>query len=108
MPGTGCRSSCVFDHVSNTAHSRDQTLLMLGVDLLAQVVDHDVDDVRSGVEVIPPSILGDQGATHDAPRVPHEILEYRVFFRREVDELVTATNLARRLIEDKVAHCQGR
>src|SRR5262245_44686569 len=108
MPSTGWRSSSVFDHVADAAHRGDQTLLMLRVDLLAQVVDHDVDDVRSWVKVIPPSVLSDQRAAHDAPRVPHEILEDRVFLRREVDELAAAPDLSRRLIEDEVAHGQRR
>src|SRR5690348_4087689 len=70
------------------------------------MVDHDVDDVRAGVEVIPPSILRDQRAAHHAAAVPHQVLEHRVFLRGQLDQLAPAADLARTLVELEVANVQ--
>src|SRR5678815_1552283 len=75
---------------------------MLGVDLLAKMVDHHVYDVRPGIKVIPPSVLGDQRPAHHAPGVTHEILEDGELLRREVDQLPVAPDFARGLIEHEV------
>jgi hypothetical protein len=98
--------STVLDHVADAAHRRDHFVPVLGVDLLAEMVDHDVDDDRAGVEVISPSILRDQRAAHDAAAVAHEVFEHRVLLRRQLDQLTAAPHLPCALIELEIAHVE--
>src|SRR5688572_25347207 len=73
------------NHVSDTPNRGDHFPLVPGIDLLPEVIDHHVDNVGPRVEMIPPGILGDERAAHDAPLVPHEILEHGVLLRRQLD-----------------------
>src|SRR5687768_383980 len=75
----------VLHHVSYAAHGVNQLPLVPGVDLLAKVVDHHVDDVRPRIEVVAPRVLGDQRAAHDAAGVAHQILEDGELLRRQLD-----------------------
>src|SRR5437764_78130 len=59
-----------FDHVADAAHRRDEPFLLLRVDLLAQMRDHDVDDVGARIEVISPGILGGQRVENLEARFP--------------------------------------
>src|SRR3954465_89116 len=88
-----------LDHVADTSHGGDQLLDVSGVDLLAQMIDHDVDDVRARVEVVPPRVFRDQRAAHDTAGMAHEILEHRVLLGRHLDCFAGALHLARRLIQ---------
>jgi hypothetical protein len=78
------------------------------VDLLAQVVDHDVNDVGARIEVIPPSVLGDQRAAHDAAGVAREILEHGVLLWRHLDRDAATPHLVRRLIDLEIADAEHR
>src|SRR5690348_18375722 len=98
--------SSVFDHISDAPHGGDHLVCVLRVDLFPEVVDHDIDDVRPGIEVIPPGVLCDQRAAHHASGMPHEVLEYSVFLRRELDQLAAATHLACTLVELEIANRQ--
>src|SRR5687767_6705149 len=90
--------------VPHTSHRRDQLSIVLRIDLLAEVIDHHVHDVGAWVEVIPPSILGDQCPAHHAALMAHEVLEHGVFLRRQLDELSAAVDLVRVPIELQVGH----
>src|SRR5690242_18903525 len=86
--------SPVLDHVADAAHGRDQPLLMTRVDLLAEMVDHYVHDVGARIEMIAPRVFGDERPAHHATGVAHEVLEHRVFLRRELDRFAGALDLA--------------
>src|SRR2546430_3075117 len=73
--------------VAHAAHGVNQLRLARVIDLLAEPRDHDVHDVRPGIEVVVPGVLRDQGARHDAARMPHQVLEHGIFLGRQVDEL---------------------
>src|ERR1700694_103995 len=81
-------------HVTHAAHRMDQLGLAALIDLLPEARDHDVHDVRAGIEVVIPGVLGDQRARHHAPVMPHQILEDRVLLRRELDPFAVARHLA--------------
>src|SRR5947209_7709977 len=89
----------VLYHIADSANRRDHLVMMLGVDLLAKMIDDDIDNVRPWIEVITPRILSDQRATHDAATVSHEILQDGVFLGCQLDQLSAATDLPRALIE---------
>src|SRR5690349_4572106 len=60
-------------HVPHAAHRVDHLRLAAVVELLAQPVDHHVDDVGAGIEVVIPRILGDQRARHHPPVVAQQV-----------------------------------
>src|SRR6185295_17367606 len=72
--------------VAHAAHGVHQLFGVPRDDLLAQPVDDHIDDVGPGVEVIVPGVLGDQGPGHHSARVPHQVLQHRVFFGGELDQ----------------------
>src|SRR6266545_435852 len=72
------------------------------------MIDDDVDDVRSGIEVVSPRILRDECAAHHAPGVSHQILEHRVLLRRELDRGAVSGYLARIEMELEVSDLEGR
>src|SRR5204862_4110518 len=91
-------------HVSYAAHRLDQLGFFGVIDLLAQPCDDDVHDVRPGIEVIVPRVLGDQRARHDATLMPHQVLEHRVLLGRELDLLAIACDLATPRVEHEAVH----
>src|SRR5690348_3638912 len=98
----GGLSPSALDYVPDSPDRRNQLPIVPGIDLLPEVVDHDVHDVRAGIEVIPPSILGDQRPAHDAPLMAHEILEDGVLLGGELDELPGSPHLTRVAVELEV------
>src|SRR6266542_583598 len=93
-------------HVAHAANGVDQFVRMPRVHLLAQPVDHHVNDVGAGIEVIVPGILGDQGTGHHPPRVSHEVLENGVLLGRQLDQLSGAADLAGGGVELEVCHLE--
>src|SRR3989440_10180732 len=104
------RSVCMsrLHDVADPAHRVNQLGFAPLVDLLAQPRDHDVHDVRTGVEVVVPGVLRDQGPRHDAALVAHEVLEDGILLGRELDELPAAPYFAAPRLEGQVRHLQHR
>src|SRR6266568_5235796 len=104
------RSVCTsrFHDVADAAHRVDQLGFAPVVDLLAQPRDHDVHDVRAGVEMVVPGVLGDESPRHDPTLMAHQVLEHRVFFGSELEELPTAPYLAAPRVEREVRHLEHR
>src|SRR5438270_4360558 len=96
-------SALFADHVADAADGVNELFGCVRVDFLAQMVDHDVNDVGARIKVIPPRILRDQGAAHHATGMPHQVLKHRVFFWRQLDE-VTTRDLSRVEIESEICH----
>src|SRR5437867_12401332 len=61
-----------FHDVADPAHRVDQLGFAAVVDFLAQARDHDVHDVRAGIEVVVPGVFRDQGARSEERRVGKE------------------------------------
>src|SRR5207249_7130742 len=78
-------------HVAHATHRVDQLRLAPVIELFAQPRDHDVHDVRPGIEVIIPGVLSDQGARHHPALMAHQVFEHRVLLR------VSSTGLPPRL-----------
>src|SRR5438045_9568103 len=94
--------------VSHAAHRVDQLGLLALVDLLAQPRDHDVDDIRAGIEVIVPGILRDESARHDTAMMPHQVLEDRVFLGSQLDRLAITFDFAAAGNEKEKVHLEHR
>src|SRR4051812_1020040 len=81
----------------------DQRLLRAALELGAEAVDVDLDDVRGPLPVGLPQLLTEHLARHHLPRVAHQHLQDAEFRRRQVDLHVAAGDPARRQVEDEVA-----
>ena len=55
------------------------------IDLVAQIIDVDVDDIGAAVEIKVPDMLGDHRARDGLSGVSHQIIQQRVFFRGQRD-----------------------
>src|SRR2546422_2363654 len=104
------RSVCMsrLHDVADPAHRVDQLGFAPVVDLLAQPRDHDVHDVGAGVEMVVPGVLRDESPRHDPALMAHQVLEHRVFFGSELEELPTAPYLAAPRVERQVRHLEHR
>jgi len=60
------------------------------VELGAQAPHRHIDDIGVAVKVHVPHMLGDQRARDDLAEVAHEVIEQRVFLRRQIDALAGA------------------
>src|SRR5262245_28380850 len=61
--------------VPDAANSMHHLPRVPRVDLLPQPIDHHVDDVGAGIEVVVPGVLGDERPRHDSARVPHQVFQ---------------------------------
>src|SRR3954452_16004246 len=69
------------------------------VELLAQVADVRLDDVRVAAEVVVPHVVEDLPLRQHPARVQHQEAEELELCARELDRLVAATDLAGLLVE---------
>src|SRR5437588_12104474 len=76
------------------------------IDLLPQVADIDLHDVRIALEREVPDVIDQLGLGDDAVGVAHEELQQREFLRRQRDRRVAPSHLAGRRIEDEVAYAE--
>src|ERR1700761_439953 len=83
-------SSVRIQHESRATDVHDQRGHPLGVDLLSQIADVDVDDVGLEREVILPDFLQQHGARDDPSWVAQEILEQAEFTWQQLDPLAAA------------------
>src|SRR2546426_3960681 len=95
-----------FHHVADATDGMDQFRLAAGVDFLAEPGDHHVHDVRAGIEVVVPGVLGDQRPRHDAALVTGEVLEGCVLLGRQLDRLAVAPHLPAAGIERHGGHLE--
>src|SRR5690606_10295835 len=93
-------------YVSYATNGVNQLVIERGVDLFPQVVDNHVEYVGAGVELVSPYILGNQSAAHDPAGIAHEVLEYRVLLRGQLNYLIAALNLVRVLVQLEIEHLE--
>ena len=89
--------------VADAAHRLDRVAAERPVDLLAQVADVDVDDVRAALERHVPRAFEQLRAGQHAAGPAHEQLEQRELLRREVELVVAAPGAVRGRVEPQVA-----
>ena len=73
------------ERVAGAAAGVNQLHLMPVVDLPAQALDVDLDEVRLRIEAVVPDMLGDVAAAHDLPLAPRQVLEQGEFLGGELD-----------------------
>src|SRR6266542_3819792 len=96
----------VLDGVAHAAHGADQRTRKTTVDLVAKVVDVDLDNVRGGLTVVAPDVLGDLVLTEDAARIAHEIGQQIEFLGGQLDAQFAALRLVAAHVEHQVANLQ--
>src|SRR3954454_20910245 len=92
----------IRDRVPDAADCLNEAGLPRFIDLVAQVLDVDVDDVAREIECEVPYVLRDHGARQDDARTPHQVFEQRVFLGGERNRLAAALHRARRRVELQV------
>src|SRR5262245_50237023 len=85
--------------VAGAADGLDRVAPERPVDLLAQVADVDVDDVRRPLEREVPHVLEDRGAAEHRALVAQEQFEQRELARGQRDRLLTPADPPRRGIQ---------
>src|SRR5262245_8507418 len=83
------------DPVAHAAHRLDQLFAGAGVELLAERIDVDVDDVRREIVGVLPDARLDFRPRNPAPAPPQEELEERPFARRQAHGLAVPHDFAR-------------
>src|SRR3981081_504554 len=73
-------------HITLAASSVNQRLLRAVINLPAETLYIDVDDVGKGIEVLVPNVVGNLSAAQDLTLVKHQQLEQCIFLRSEFDD----------------------
>src|SRR5438045_1855042 len=81
-------------HVARPAHRMDQARLAVSLELLPQVADIDLDQVRLAAEVVVPDPIEDHLARQYPARVVQEERQQLVLLGRQLDPTLTAERLA--------------
>src|SRR6185369_9434157 len=83
----------LFHDIADTAYSMNQLYRCITVDLLAQVVYIDVDNVCKAVESVIPYMICDHRPGQNLVRITHEVFEQTVLFGGQVYLLVASPYL---------------
>src|SRR5216684_4489884 len=86
----------------------NQLDLAFAVDDAAEAADVDLDQVREGIEIVVPDVLGDLFAAHDPAGIYREIFEQRVLLGGQGQLVAAARDAMRARIEAKVADLDDR
>src|SRR5262249_37530676 len=89
--------------VADSAHGLDRVTTERPIDLLAQIADVDVDDVRVALVRVVPRVLEELDARKHVAGPAHERLEKSELLGGQLDLGVGPPDLARRRVEPKVA-----
>src|SRR5439155_2654258 len=95
-PGSLLRKT---EHVPHAAYGVDQRRGGRDVDLLPQVVDVRLDDVRLALEVVVPHVIEDLGLRQHPARVGEQEPQQVVFRGRELDRTLLTSDLVRVVVE---------
>src|SRR5204863_5853423 len=98
VPGVSS-SSAGAQAIAGAAHSVQQRVLELLVDLLPQAADMYVDDVGLRVEMVVPHIFQQHRPGYDMTGVAHQVFQELKLPRQEFDDLVAALHRAGQQIE---------
>src|SRR6266487_1619167 len=92
--------------VAHAPYRPDEWPGKAAVDLVAQVVDIDLDYIRRGLVIVAPDVLGDLVLAEYAPGIAHQIREQVEFLRGQLDRLIGAAGFVARQIEHELADHQ--
>ena len=72
------------------------------IDLLAQVVNIDIDDIGEGLKIIAPDRIDNLRAREHLARMAHQVLQEGKLFGRQLDDTTGATRLVSHQVERQV------
>src|SRR5688572_30680627 len=81
---------------------------MVVVNLSAQPLDVDLDQVGHGVEAIVPDVFGDVRAADDVTVAPRKVLEQRVLLRRELNGTLATLDTTCPCVDAEILDCEHR
>src|SRR5579859_2433497 len=90
------------ERVPDATDRVDELVISVDIDLVAQVADIDVDEVRFAEEIRAPDAVEDLVARMDFVRIHEQELEQRELLRGELDRLAGADDLVRVSVEDEI------
>ena len=93
--------------VSTAPDGVDESAVMASIDFVPEIIDIDVDDVREGVKIKVPHVLGNHRAREHASRVSHHVFQQRVFLRGQVDPLPAARDFMAGGVQDEIVDLQN-
>src|ERR1700754_1778286 len=105
---TGGFRGLIAEAISGAAHGLQLRDPERPVDLVAQVADVDVDDVRAVLVVVVPGVLEQLVARQHLAGVAHERLQQLELLGGQVDLVVAPPDPARRRVELQRAHLEHR
>src|SRR6202140_2637306 len=109
LMASGSRPACCrrvssrLENVAGATDRVDQFRIALAVDDPPQPADVDLDEVREGIELVVPNVLGDLLAPHDPAGVHSQELQQTVLLGREQQLVPAARNAVRARVEAQVA-----
>src|SRR5260370_21847154 len=86
------RRSSRPEDITNSSDGVDHRAAL--VDLAAQAMDEDIDDVCLRIEAVVEDVLENHGLGHRAIAVAHQIFEQSKFARLEIDFFIAAMHFA--------------
>src|SRR5438105_15789486 len=96
-------ATSVFDCVTDAAQGANQWPRKATIDLVAQVVNVDLDDVRSRLAIVAPDVFGDLILAEHATGVAHQVAKQVELLGGELDRRVAAPRLVPRQVRHQVA-----
>src|SRR3989337_835583 len=99
-------NTSVSHRVARTADRADQLPLVAAIDLAPEVRHIDVDQVGVRRIVLPPDVVQDLRAGHDAALIAHQELQEGKLLRAEVDGAALADGSAAAQVQHQVRHLE--
>src|SRR5687767_9354823 len=73
------------DDISGSSYGADQRIRISVVNLAAEAIDVNIDDICLGIVSAIPDVLKDHRASQDVAFVAREVLQHGIFLRRQVN-----------------------
>src|SRR5690242_3858366 len=94
--------AAVRKHVTGTATRVQQRFVRTGIDLATETIDINLDQIREGIELLIPNVLGNFGTAHNAAGIASEKFEESVFLRGHRDWLSRTRDILAAGVNDEI------
>src|SRR5271165_7177243 len=95
------------ENITNASNGVDERALAVFINLLAQAIDLDINHIGGRINVHVPHLIKDHRASHDAPRISHQVFQKTEFLSRKLQELTTPAGLATDQVQLQIGHVQA-
>src|SRR5258708_26866323 len=94
--------------VAEAANRSNESTVVTGIDLAAEIVDVNVDDVRHSVKIELPDLLDDGGAGNRLAFMAHQEFQQSEFLRAEINVVTSAPHGMTDAIDFEVLNLENR